>query len=408
MKKIDYKWVMLAIVSVAYFFAQGTRLIYAAVLPQIKVEFASSGVTDAQLGLIGSVFTLVFGIIMPFAGMAADMLRRKWILVVGALLFSVGIFLSGFATGLGMLFIVYGIMNGFGQALMPPCNSSLIGQLHTDTRGTAFSIYQAAIYLGIVICSVLAGVMAELGGGGWRKAFWIFGAIAIAWAVVIMVFLKDTPNVGKPSEVSIGGAVKSFFSKSTALLLMGALGCYFFATYGVKTWAPMFMIRIFPDMAPSAAVFHAVFWFYAGAFAGVTLSGRLSDKLRPRIKTIRFDVELCGILLCIPFILIIALTGNLPVMIGALLLFGFATGVYDSNLYAALLEVIDSKYRALATGILGGGGCIIGMLGPLVMGLLSDAFSIRVAFGSLAFFALAGAAFISVARFRTVKNDMVD
>ncbi len=407
MKKIDYKWIMLLLVSVAYFLAQGTRLIYAAVLPQIKADFSASGITDAQLGLVSSAFTLVFGIMMPFAGLAADMLRRKWILVTGAVLFSTGIFMSGFATGLGMLFIVYGVMNGVGQALMPPCNSSLIGQLHTDTRGTAFSIYQAAIYMGIVVCSVIAGKLAQSGEGGWRSAFWIFGAIAILWAVVMLLFLKDTPNVGKRSEVSLGGALKAFFSKPTALLLMGALGCYFFTTYGVKTWAPMFMMRIFPDMPTSQAVFHAVFWFYAGAFAGVSLSGRLSDKLKNRRPFVRFEVELAGILLCIPFILIIALTGKLWVMIGALLLFGFATGVYDSNLYAALLEVIDPRYRAMATGIFGCGGCIIGALGPLVMGLLSDAFSIRAAFAALAVFALAGTIFVLLARLRTAAKDMV-
>ena len=375
MRKIDYKWVMLLIVSMAYFLAQGTRLIYAAVLPQIKAEFAAGGITDAQLGLVGSCFTLVFGLMMPFAGIFADMYRRKWILVTGALLFSIGIFLSGFASGLGMLLLSYGIMNAIGQALMPPCNSSLIGQLHTDTRGTAFSIYQAAIYLGIVVCSILSGRMAESGEGGWRAAFWIFGAIAIVWAVVMAIFLQDTPNVGKREEVSLGGA--------------------------------MFMIRIFPDMAPSQAVFHAVFWFYAGAFAGVTLSGRFSDRLKPRRRFIRFEVELAGLVLCIPFILVISATGSLGVMIGALLLFGFATGVYDSNLYAALLEVIDPKYRAMATGIFGCGGCIIGALGPAVMGLLSDAFSIRAAFASLAVFCLVGCLLILAARLKTVGKDMV-
>lgn len=407
MKKLDYKWVMLALISIAYFLAQGTRLIYAAVLPQIKADFASNGVTDAQLGLVGSTFTLVFGLVMPFAGMFADMYRRKWILVVGTLLFSTGIFLSGFASGLGMLFIAYGIMNGVGQALMPPSNSSLIGQLHTDTRGTAFSIYQAAIYLGIVVCSVVASRLAGVGEGGWRKAFWIFGAIALAWTMVMALCLKDTPNVGSRSEVSAGDALKAFVTKPTALLLMGALGCYFFATYGVKTWTPMFMMRAFPDMAPATAVFHGVFWFYLGAFVGVTISGRASDRLKPHRPFVRFEVELLGILLCIPFILVMAATSVLPLMIAALALFGFATGIYDSNLYAALLEVIDPKYRAMATGIFGCGGCIIGALGPVVMGLLSDAFSLRLAYASLALFALLGGAFICFARFMTVKKDMV-
>lgn len=407
MKKIDYKWIVLLLVSVAYFLAQGTRLIYSAVLPQIKAEFASSGITDAQLGLVGSAFTLVFGLVMPFAGLAADMFRRKWILVAGSILFSTGIFLSGFAAGLGMLLIVYGVMNGMGQALMPPCNSSLISQFHTDTRGTAFSIYQAAIYLGIVICSIIAGRLAAAGEGGWRMAFWIFGAIAILWALVMIVFMKDTPNVGKKDEVSVKDALRAFVSKPTALLLMGALGCYFFATYGVKTWAPMFMMRVFPEMAPSTAVFHAVFWFYAGAFVGVTISGRLSDSLKPRRLFVRFEVELAGLLLCVPFILIIAATGQLWIMVAALALFGFATGVYDSNLYAALLEVIDPKYRAMATGIFGCGGCIIGALGPLVMGLLSDAFSIRIAFAVLSVFALAGAGLVLWVRLRTARKDMV-
>lgn len=36
--KLDYKWVVLLLVSIAYFLAQGTRLIYSAVLPQIKAD----------------------------------------------------------------------------------------------------------------------------------------------------------------------------------------------------------------------------------------------------------------------------------------------------------------------------------------------------------------------------------
>lgn len=405
MKKIDYKWIMLLLISAAYFLAQGSRQIYAAVLPDIKAAFGGD-VSDASMGLVGSAFTLAFGIVIPFAGLAADFFRRKWILLAGSLLFSTGIFLSGFASGLRMLLVAYGLMNGIGQSLMPPCNSSLISEFHTDTRGTAFSVYQGAIYLGIVVCAITASQMSSADADGWRRAFRIFGAVGIAWTIVMLLGLKDTPNVGKKGEVSVKDALKAFFSKPTALWMMAALGCYFFATYGVKIWTPVFMMRAFPEMPHATAVFHGFFWFYLGAFAGVTLSGRLSDKLKPRRPLVRFEVELSGIVLCIPFILVIAGTRVLPVMIVALALFGFATGVYDSNLYAALLDVINPKYRALATGIFGCGGCIIGALGPLVMGLLSDAFSIRTAFASLAVFAVIGSACIAVARFFTAFKDL--
>jgi len=406
MKKIDYKWIMLLLISAAYFLAQGSRQIFAAVLPDIKAAFGGN-VSDASMGLVGSAFTLAFGIVIPFAGMAADFFPRKRILLAGSLLFSAGILLSGFAPGIGAMVISYGIMNGVGQSLMPPCNSSLIGQFHTGTRGTAFSIYQGAIYLGIVVCSVVAGRISSCSPDGWRTAFRLFGAIGLGWTVVMGFCLKDTPNVGRRGEVSVRDALRAFFRKPSALLLMAALGCYFFATYGVKIWAPVFMMRIFPDLPSSQAVFHAVFWFYAGAFAGVSLGGRLSDRLRPRRLLVRFEVELAGLLLCIPFILIIAATSRLGIMVAALLLFGFATGVYDSNLYAALLDVTDPRYRAMATGLFGCGGCIVGALGPVVMGLLSDAFSIRTAFASLAAFALAGAVFVAAARFGGAERDIV-
>ena len=409
-KKLDYKWVVLMLVSIAYFLAQGTRLIYSAVLPQIKTDFAANGVTDAQLGLISSAFTLVFGIAIPFAGLIADFFNRKRVLVLGSFMFAVGIFVSGFATGLGMLFISYGVLNAIGQSLMPPCNTSLISQYHDQTRGTAFSIYQTAIYLGIVICSVASGYLAQLGEGGWRYAFWIFGAIAFLWAIVIMFTLKDTPQPssdGKVGLASVKEALQAFLKKPSSLLLMLALGCYFFVTYAFKAWAPIFMIRSFPEMGTTQAVFHGVFWFYLGAFMGVTLGGRLSDKLKARRPGIRFETELVGLILCIPFILMMAFVHGLPLMIIAILMFGFATGVYDSNIYAALFDVINPRFRAVATGLFGCGGCIVGAFGPAVMGFLNDAFTPRVSMASLAAIAVVGALVILCARVFTFKKDKI-
>ena len=411
MKKLDYKWTVLILVSIAYFLAQGTRLIYSAVLPQIKADFAASGVTDAQLGLISSVFTLVFGLSMPFAGLVADLFNRKRVLVFGAFLFAVGIFGSGFAAGLGVLFISYGIINSIGQSLMPPCNTSLISQYHDETRGTAFSIYQTAIYVGIVVCSVVSGYLAQLGEGGWRYAFWIFGAIAVLWAIVIALKLKDTPQAAssenKPSLSSVKEALQAFLKKPSSLILMAGLGCYFFVTYAFKAWAPIFMIRSFPEMGTTQAVFHGVFWFYLGAFVGVTLGGRLSDALKIRRPGIRLEVEFVGLALCIPFILMMAFVHSLPLMIVAILMFGFATGVYDSNIYAALFDVINPRFRAVGTGLFGCGGCIVGAFGPTVMGLLNDAFTPRLSMASLAIFAVVGALAILSARVFTFNKDKI-
>ena len=181
------KWIALAILCVTYFLQQGTRQIYNATLPQIKADFLAGGVSDVQLGVIGSVFSLVYGVVVPFAGVAADLFGRKRIVVLALLLFSTGICASGFAGGLGMLLAMYGVLAAVGQCMFPSPATSLIAQLHPKTRATALSIFQGSLYLGIVACSCAAGWLGGLGEGGWRKAFWtllpsvmaVFGAILV-------------------------------------------------------------------------------------------------------------------------------------------------------------------------------------------------------------------------------------
>ncbi len=408
MKNGKYKWFVLALISVSYFLAQGTRFIYASILPQLKIDFAHLGISDTVFGMVGGCFTLVFGLMMPFAGLAADLLHRKRSLIIGMVAFGAGVFLSGFAQGLGMLFISYGIINALGQSLLPPCNTSYISQYHTETRGTAFAIYQSAIYIGVVVCSVASGWFSGLGEGGWRKAFWIFGAIVLVWGIVMAIFLKDSrPGCKTDSKPGIREALRAFSGKKTAWLLMGALGCYFFVTYAFKLWAPLFIQDKFPDMSSVQVVFHATFWFYAGALAGVTLGGRLSDKLRKVRNTIRIDIELVGLLLCIPFILTMAYSQNPALLFASLLLFGFATGIYDSNLYAALFEVVDSKYRAVATGIFGCGGCVVGAAGQTIVGWMSSVNSLSSSMAFLALVAALGCLFIFIATRFTLKKDLI-
>lgn len=396
---IDYKWRLLSLLSATYFLAQGTRQIYNAVLPQIKSDFTASGLDDLQLGLVGSAFTLVFGLVIPFAGTCADFLRRKWIVVFGTLLFSVGIFTSGLASGLGLLIVSYGVLNAAGQSMLPPSISSLIGQFHVGTRATAFSIYQMVFYVGIVVCSAVSGWLSGLGTGGWRWAFGLFGAFGILWAFALAFLLRDTPQpVASTQEdkPSVREAVCAFFGQPAAILLTLGLGFYVYATYGFKMWCPMFLLRTFPGMTPSGAAFHAVFWYYLGAMVGVMLAGRLSDRLLPRRPCVRLEANVTGLLLMIPFVLLTAFAPGGAMACLAIFGFGFATGVYDSNLYAALLDVVNPRYRAAAVGIFGCGGNVLGALGPGMLGWLNGRLGMRASLASLAAFALVGALVISL------------
>lgn len=407
-----YKWILLALICATYFLAQGTRQIFNTVLPQIKADFAGVGIDDAQLGLVGSAFTLVFGLTIPLGGVLADMFSRKWMIVTGTLLFAVGIFTSGIAAGIGLLVVAYGVVNAAGQAMLPPSNSSLIGQFHVETRATAFSIYQIVFYVGIVVCSCVSGWLSGLGPGGWRKAFFLFGAVSAAWAVAIAFLLRDVPQArdvgtGKrdEDEASVREALGAFLCKPSALMLMAGLGFYFYAKYGFNTWIINYLQREFPSMTAASVSFHGVFWFYLGAVVGVFAGGRVSDRLAASRPQVRFDVNIVGLALCVPGLLIAAFAPTAALCIAGTALFGFATGVYDSNIYASLFEVVKPRYRAAAVGVFGCGGSVIGASGPAVLGWMNSHFSMNAGIASLSAFALAGAVVICVARIFFFKRD---
>lgn len=405
-KKLDYKWVMLALVSAAYLLAQGTRNVYGAVLPSIGSDL---GLSNAARGAVATAFFAVFGLLIPLAGFLADFLRRKWMIVLGMALFSMAVLVTGFAGGFLTLLLAYGVVNASGQCLMPPANTSLIGQFHVETRSSAFAIYQATFYVGIVVCCCIGGFLADLGPGGWRWAFKGFGVMGLVYVLVLVRFLRDTPQ---PTEAADSGrptvraAMKAFFCKPTALLLMLALGFYFYATNSFKTWSVTFMENTM-GLDHGAASFNGTFWFYLGAIAGVMLAGVVSDRLRARRPGVRLETNIAGLALTIPFILIAAYTGSLVVMCASIFAFGFATGVYDSNLYAALMEVVNPRYRAFSVGIFGCGGCLLGAPGPMVQGWMINLLGNRAALASLAGFSLLGALVILTALVATFSKDRV-
>ena len=196
MMKIQYKWIALALLWVTYFLLQGSRQIYGATLPQIKADFA---VDDVRMGMVASTFFLCYAIAVPFGGFAADFLRRKWVVVVGTALFAAGVFLSSFVATAGLLVATYGVLNGIGQSMVPTSSTSIIQQLHSESRATALSIYQLGLYAGIILCSVAAGYLGSLGPGGWRKAFLLFGGIGLLWTVVLALFFVVLRNCWKKS-----------------------------------------------------------------------------------------------------------------------------------------------------------------------------------------------------------------
>ena len=388
---ISYKWELILMLWVAYFLNQGDRQIFNAVIPLIKADLR---LTDVQLGLVASVFTIVYGCLVPFGGYLGDFLKRKWIVLSSLFVFSVGTLCTGFSGGLIALIVLRGITTGGGEAFYYPAATSLISQYHQKSRALAMSIHQTALYVGIVVSGFIAAYVGE--HFGWRMSFFTFGLGGLLLCVYLFFRMEDTPQVVQEKRHPIGYVVKAIFRKKTVWMLCLAFGAMCFVNIGYVTWMSTFYHEYF-HLSLSTAGFTSMFFHFAAALLGVLLGGKISDKYALKRKTIRLETELVGLLFGAPFIFWMGYTTHLYVGYAMLACFGFFRGIYDSNLYAALFDVIEPDLRASSVGIMTAFAFIVGALAPLVLGYLKTDFGLAIGIASLSVCYLFGASMIFIA-----------
>ena len=399
-KKISYKWELIIILWFAYFFNQGDRQIFNAVIPLIKKDM---GLSDVELGMVATIFTIVYGCIVPFAGYASDFMKRKWIIFFSLLIFSLGTLFTGFAGSLFTLILIRGIVTGGGEAIYYPAATSLISQYHQKTRALALSIHQTSLYVGIVASGFIAAYIGER--IGWRYSFYTFGFGGLVLVLYVFFRIKETPRTEVVEKrPPIGIVARSIFSKRTVWMLCLAFGAMVFVNVGYVTWMATFYYEKY-NLSLSTAGFTSMFFHFGLAFLGVLIGGKLSDKFAVKNKKARLVTEFVGLLLGAPFIFIMAWTSNLYISYAALAAFGFFRGVYDSNLFAALFDVIEPKYRASSVGVMTSFAFIAGAFAPLLLGIIKAQYGLSVGIASLSIFYLAAAVLILLAILFFFKKD---
>ena len=400
MKDNAYKWWALGLLWVACFLQQGMRQIFPPLASAIDDGFGASGPIK---GTVMGVFTLVYALSVPFSGMAGDFLSRKKIVVFALAVFSAGVLGAGWAAGILGLVLLYGAVNGFGQSFFYPAATSLIQQLHSDRKATALSILQLALYSGIILFSFASGKMLDV-CGDWRVPFKVFGLAGVVWALALVFLLRDTRPVAAPTATgkpSMKEAAMAVLSKPSAVLLALGLGMQIFVDVGFKMWMPTYLKETFPGMSAAAYGLHAVLWHYLGAFVGVMIGSRIADRLVRARHGIRMEMNILGLVLGAPFILWMARAGSFDAVCWAMGLFGLFRGIYDSNQFASIFDVVAPRYRASAMGVMLCFAFIFGAVAPVVLGC----FSLASGLAALSVFFLVGAGLILLARTVFLERD---
>ncbi|MEO6003959.1 MAG: MFS transporter [Opitutus sp.] len=336
--------------------------------------------SDAQFGLLTSVFLWVYGLLSPFGGFLADRFNRSWVIICSLLAWSTITWLTAHAHTFGQLLATRALM-GISEACYIPAALALIADYHRgSTRSFATGVHMSGIMVGSGLGG-LGGWIAER--HGWNHAFLIFGLTGIAYTAVVAVFLRDLPREKTPesltrpegsqaNDLSLAAALKSLFGRSSFILALFYWGLLGLAGWAVVGWMPTYLNEHF-HLSQGKAGLSATGYLQVAALLGVLVGGFWADRWSRVNERGRVLVPLIGLLVAAPAILLASSIDWLPFAILGLSFFGLAKAFADSNMMPILCTVSDPRYRATGYGVLNLFSCVIGGLTIYAGGLLRDA-----------------------------------
>lgn len=278
--------------------------------------------------------------------------------------------LTGLSAGLPALILLRSVATGGGEAFYSPSANKLISENHSEsTRATAISAHQTALYIGFIISGLIATQLSLY--FGWRSAFFVFGACGILLAALMAWRIKPdkTQNSGESLGKLIGGGFRAFFTSPTAWLLAIALTGYQFSGQAMYVWGPAYLQKDF-HLDPTRAAFDASFYPQLASVIGVFVGARIADRSVGRHKGIRVWMLVLGLVLGAPFFFLAGEATSETVVCIALAGFGFFKGIYDSNTFASLYDVIEPRFRSMATSFILMFAYLLSCCSPWLLGKL--------------------------------------
>jgi EmrB/QacA subfamily drug resistance transporter len=244
-------------------------------LPDIAVEL---GADQAELTWIIDAYALTFAAMLLTAGIMADRVGRRSVLLVGLLIFGAANVASAFSPDPGW-FIALRALAGVGAAAVFPVTlSSLVDAYPAERRSFAIGVWSGVSAGGAVIGTIIAGVLLQV--FWWGSVQLLFGALAVALLlpVVFLVAQNRNPSLSLDpvgalwSVVALAGLVfgvvegpqRGWLDPVTLISIgVGILGFVAFVVHQLRAEAPSLDVRLFANRGLAAGSVIVTFQFFA-------------------------------------------------------------------------------------------------------------------------------------------------
>ena len=344
----------------------------------IRKEFHLS---DTSLGLLGTVFTLIYAAVGLGFGRLSDRWYRTRLIAIGTAFWSLLTAVSGLAQNYTQMFISrLGV--GVGEATCAPAGQSLIGDLYPpQQRARAMGVFMLGLPAGIFLSYVAAGVIGA--AFGWRVVFLIACVPGLLFALLALLMREPVRGALEAARADPlpGAAATSSFAAVLRLPTMWWIilsGIFHnFNMYAINSFQTPFLQRFHEMSLREASNVSAISVGAVGA-VGLLAGGWLADKLSARRRNGRLLLSACSMAIAAPCIFL-ALSQPKGAVTAFMLLMAVGTMtmyVYYATVYAAIQDVIEPRLRGTAVAIYFCAMYVLGAsLGPVATGMLSDHFA---------------------------------
>lgn len=335
--------------------------------------------TDAQFGLLTSLFLWIYGILSPVGGFLADRFKRTWIIIGSLFVWSAVTWLTSYVTTYEGLLATRALM-GISEACYIPAGLAMIMDYHKKgSRSLANGIHMAGIMIGQSL-GFIGGWLAET--HSWNFAFSTFGLIGLFYAIFLLLILREAPaDSRETSDIASEKRAQATVSFREVLGILLKNKEYlktllFWATGGVVVWLvvgwlPTYFKEHF-SLSQREAGIYSTGYFHVASLFGVIIGGLLADQWSKRNPKGRIFVPMIGLLIAAPAVFLASGTDTLYVALAGFIIFAFFRVFLDANMMPILTLLIDKKYLATGYGILNFVACLVGGISLYAGGVLRD------------------------------------
>jgi predicted MFS family arabinose efflux permease len=345
------------------------------ILPFILTEAikADLGLSDTQMGLLtGLAFAVCYSLLSLPLARASDRGSPRFVLVTCILLWSIMTTLGGFAASfLALAFTRFGV--AFGEAGAVPAGHSLIARkIRPDRRGLAIGLFAMGIPLGTMVGFAAGGAIGDT--FGWRAAMIGAGSLGVAIALLTFIVAGPTPPLRRAtdSEPFVQSSRRLLASPAFRWLFVGSI-CVGFAASPFYAFAAPFLIRTHGFSASEVGLTFGLLQGLMG-IVGALVGGRWFDRAvssgsgsllaPPAILFLIASVTTSAALFAPTSGMSVALL--VPGMLSFSFMMPWAFG-------AAHLVAGEGKQAQASSLVMIGSGLLGPALGPLFVGMVSDA-----------------------------------